>query len=154
MNSVVVRPWDEEDAYALHRLSMHPYYQKKRILQYLYQDTFLHEISTIHFYQQADPTRFLFRAIVYQNKVCGYLQAEKRQHTSCELSYWLGVEYWNQGIMEDALACFCKEIFKKWNVLCIYARVEQMNIPSQHVLQKNKFQKEIIDHIHIYRKYR
>lgn len=154
MNAIVVRPWDEEDALALYQMSMHPYYAKKRILHYLYPDSFLHAIATIHFYQQADPTRFIFRAIVFKKQVCGYLQAEKKNTTRCELSYWLGVDYWNQGIMEEALQDVCEQIFKQMDVMEIYARVQPENIASQHVLLKNGFHMETIEHMLMFRKYK
>lgn len=47
--TVMVRPWDVEDAMELHSLSMHPYYLKKRVWKFLYPDTFLNAVSTIHF---------------------------------------------------------------------------------------------------------
>ena len=42
--TVMVRPWDVEDAMELHSLSMHPYYLKKRVWKFLYPDTFLNAV--------------------------------------------------------------------------------------------------------------
>ena len=77
--TVMVRPWDVEDAMELHSLSMHPYYLKKRVWKFLYPDTFLNAVSTIHFYQHADPQRYLFRAVELDGSVCGFLECEKRR---------------------------------------------------------------------------
>lgn len=123
--TVMVRPWDVEDAMELHSLSMHPYYVKQRVWKYLYPDTFLNAVSTIHFYQSADPQRYLFRAVEKDGKVCGFLECEKKTSSSAELSYWLGVEFWHQGIMQKAVHDLCVEAFDQLQLLSIYALVEK-----------------------------
>lgn len=152
--NITIRPWLDEDALDLYQLSMHPYYWKKKIWNFLYPDSFLHSMATIHFYQNADPSRFLFRAVVYENRVCGYLQCEVRKSGSCELSYWLGVDYWKHGIMKEAVSQFCEEAFQKLDVMMIYARVEEKNLASQHVLLENDFQPQKVEHTIIFRRYR
>ena len=122
--TVMVRPWDVEDAMELHSLSMHPYYLKKRVWKFLYPDTFLNAVSTIHFYQHADPQRYLFRAVELDGSVCGFLECEKKTSSSAELSYWLGVHYWHKGIMQQAVRALCEEAFDTLQVLSIYALVE------------------------------
>ena len=95
----------------LHSLSMHPYYLKKRVWKFLYPDTFLNAVSTIHFYQHADPQRYLFRAVELDGSVCGFLECEKKTSSSAELSDWLGVNYWHRGIMQQAVRALCEEAF-------------------------------------------
>lgn len=151
---VHVRPWDVEDAMPLHQLSMHPFYIRKRVWKYLYPDSLLHAVSTIYFYQNANHKKHMFRAITYGNEVCGYIEGTKRTHASCELSYWLGVPFWNRGIMKRAVSCMCKEIFHKMEVVSIYARVEKSNRASQNVLEYNGFQKEEYENFYVYKKYR
>ena len=55
-----------------------------------------------------------------------------------ELGYWLGEEYWGQGIMtwacKDAL-----EIAKGEGIKKVYASPRQENAPSRKVLEKNGF---------------
>lgn len=151
---VAIRPWDIEDAMVLHTLSMHPFYLRSRVWNYLYPDTFLHAISTIHFYQQADPNRFLFQAILGEENVCGFLQCEVRKEGSCELSYWLGVPYWNLGIMKQAVNLMCRKAFQELPVLCIYARVESKNVASIKVLETNGFQGVKLESRYIFTKYK
>ena len=151
---ITIRPWEEEDALVLHTLSMHPYISGKRIMKYFYPDTFLNAMSTIYFYQNADPNRFLYRAIIVDHKVAGFISTQVRNESSCELSYWLGVQYWNQGIMSKAVSFMVKESFQRLPVLCIYALVDQKNKASQRVLEHNHFEKEIIEHLYVYRFYK
>ena len=132
--TVMVRPWDVEDAMELHSLSMHPYYLKKRVWKFLYPDTFLNAVSTIHFYQHADPQRYLFRAV--------------------ELDYWLGVHYWHKGIMQQAVRALCEEAFDTLQVLSIYALVEKRNTASMHVLEANGFQREEFGKLYMFKKYK
>lgn len=151
---VHVRPWDVEDAMMLHHLSMHPFYIRKRVWKYLYPDSLLHAVSTIYFYQNADQKQYMFRAITCGKEVCGYIEGIKRTHATCELSYWLGVSFWNQGIMKTAVANMCKEIFCKMDIVSIFARVEKTNYASRSVLAYNGFLKEEYDGFYVYKKYR
>lgn len=151
---VAIRGWEEEDALILHTLSMHPMFSRKRLMKYFYPDTFLNAMSTIYFYQNADPKRFLYKAITVDDQVVGSISAQIKNESSCELSYWLGVTYWNQGIMSKAVPLMCKEIFQTLPVICIYALVDQKNIASQKVLEHNHFKKEKIEHLLIYRFYK
>lgn len=151
---IKVRTWQEEDALALYQMSMHPYYLRKRIWRYLYPDTFLHAMSTIQFYQCADPTRFLFRALECDGVVCGFLECEKKSSECGELSYWLDVNYWNQGIMQEGVRQLCIEAFKCLSILCIFARVDKKNEPSSQVLIHNGFQRESLEDYYIFRKYK
>lgn len=151
---VSIRAWEEEDAFALHSLSMHPFFTKERILEYFYPDSFLNSMSMIYFYQSADPKRFLFRAIVKDQCVVGSISAQIKKEGTCELSYWLGVAYWRQGIMKEAIRLMCQEVFSKLSVMCMYAVVDEKNIGSQTVLMRNGFQKEQIEHMLLYRLYK
>lgn len=152
--NVHIREWDVEDAMVLWKLSMHPFYIRNKVWKYMYPDTFLHAVSTIYFYQNADIKKYIFRAITYNDEVCGYIECSKRTSSACELAYWLGVDYWNQGIMREAISDMCNEVLQKMDVLCIYARVSKKNIGSQKVLEYNGFTQTIYDDVYVYKKYR
>lgn len=151
---ISIREWDEDDALILHSLSKHPFLSRKRLFKFFYPDTFLNAMSTIFFYQNADPKRFLYRAILKDGEVVGCISAQIKNESSCELTYWLGVKYWNQGIMSKAVPLICKEIFQRLPVVCIYAVVDQKNIASQKVLEHHHFNKERMEHLFIYRCYK
>ena len=152
--NISIRPWMEEDANALYHMSMHPFYVKKRIWKYLYPDSFPHALATIHFYQQADSSKFLYRAILCDHQVCGYVQCEKTANDKAEISYWLDVQFWHMGIMKEAIHSICVQVFSMFDILQIYARVEKKNMDSQHVLEACGFHKEECQNLLIYRIYR
>ena len=56
-----------------------------------------------------------------------------------DIGYWLGVPYWNQGYMTDAVRLICYLSFKYLEVVRIYATVMVGNIGSRRVLEKNGF---------------
>lgn len=138
----------------LYQLSTHPFYRKKRIWNYVYPDTFLRAVATIHFYQSADDRRYMFRAIEVDGSVCGFLECEKKTSSRGEVSYWLGVDHWNQGIMQEALAQLCREAFVRQQLLSIYALVEKTNVASMRVLEKNGFERSAFANLYHFEKYR
>lgn len=152
--NIQLRPWDMEDAMALHQMSMHPYYLKKRPWKFLCPDTFLNACATIQFYQQADKNRYVYRAITVDDSVCGLLNAVKRSAGAWELSYWLAVNQWHRGIMRQALALLCEEMFQNPNVMVLYACVNEQNIASCMVLRQNGFIEDKEGSIRIFRRYR
>ena len=58
-----------------------------------------------------------------------------------ELGYWLGVPFWNQGIMSDAVKNFIHYLAFYLNTDEIIAKVYSLNIGSIKVLENNGFKK-------------
>ncbi len=152
---VEIREWEMDDVFSLRNLSMHPYFVARRVSNYLYPDTFFNTVHVIKGYQNANKEKYLIRAILYHNVVCGFIQCEKKDEQSCEISYWLGYHYWNRGIMKKAIALICREAFTTLHVMSIFGRVKKENIASCKVLESNRFRLESQDEsIYIYRKFR
>lgn len=152
---IQLKEFEESDAFALHELSMHPFFYKRKLARYLYPDTFLNTIAVIQGYRAADPDIFCIRAIWKDDQLCGYIHAERKTASSCEISYWVGYPYWNQGIATEAVAQMCRCVFHTFMVTVIYARVKEENIASSRVLEKNRFQKtENVSSIIIYKKFK
>lgn len=141
---IEIRQWQIEDVAILHRLHDMISTKQQKLLTYFKPNTFLRMVSLIQFYQQADPNRFLYRAIVYNKQVCGYVQAEKKTTSSAEIGYWLLPEYCEKGIMSEVIEYLCEETFQQLHVMSIYARVEETNIASQNVLLHHKF--KLVEH--------
>jgi RimJ/RimL family protein N-acetyltransferase len=80
-----------------------------------------------------DPTVIL-RTIVYQGQVAGnivsFVQAGQR-----EVGYWIGKEYWGQGIATRALELYLQQVGER----PLYAHVAKHNLGSQRVLEKCGF---------------
>lgn len=150
-----IRDWKIDDALEFHLLSKDPYFASRRLKQYLYPDTFLNTVTILETYRDADKQKFCIQAVTSQERVCGFIQFEKKNDYSGEISYWIGHEYWNQGIASCAVRQMCSRVFRQFPVFMIYARVEEKNIASQKVLLHNGFVcEEYADDIRVYHLYR
>ncbi|HLD33813.1 MAG TPA: GNAT family N-acetyltransferase [Candidatus Nanoarchaeia archaeon] len=63
-------------------------------------------------------------------------------HKNVELAYWLGKQFWNQGIMTEAIKQIVSFAKNKLKMHRIYATAFETNKASQRVLEKNGFVKE------------
>ena len=68
-------------------------------------------------------------------------QSEPKHH-SAEIGYWLGEEYWNKGIMTEAVQALTEYGFSERNLSRIYAHVFSWNTASMRVLEKGGYQRE------------
>lgn len=64
------------------------------------------------------------------------------EHQRAELGYWLGKQYWNQGITSIAVEMMLGYAFQILKVNKVYAYVYGENTASQKVLNKNGFKLE------------
>lgn len=74
------------------------------------------------------------KTILFDGKVAGSIASFKRDGVA-EITYWLGKEYWGQGVATNALSEFLAEFAER----PMQARVAKDNIGSQRVLQKCGF---------------
>lgn len=56
-----------------------------------------------------------------------------------EISYWLGVRFWGQGIMTDAVRAYVGYAFSELGLLRLTAHTFEFNVGSARVLEKNGF---------------
>ena len=70
-------------------------------------------------------------------------------HT-CELGYWLGEPFWNQGIITKAIKMIVPYLFENFPIHKITAEVFSNNTGSQKALEKNGFVLEatLVEHIY------
>lgn len=76
----------------------------------------------------------IFKAIVLDGHVAGSIVSWE-QDGEREVGYWLGKEFWGQGIATRALAEFLKVVTTR----PLIAHVAKHNIGSKRVLEKNGF---------------
>ena len=76
--------------------------------------------------------------------LCGMIEIRdiEQEHSQAELSFWLAVEVWGQGIMSEALKSMLRFGFKDLNLNRLYAYHMVRNPGSGKVLQKNGFVQE------------
>lgn len=66
------------------------------------------------------------------------------ERISAEIGYWLGENYWNRGIMTNAVKEMVDYAFSHFPIKKLYAPVFDFNIASQRVLEKAGFEKEAV----------
>jgi len=55
---------------------------------------------------------------------------------NAEIGYWLGEEYWGQGIATEAVRAMTRHGFEAWGLVRVYAAVFDYNEASKRVLEK------------------
>src|SRR5690606_9786568 len=65
-----------------------------------------------------------------------------KEHRKAELGFWLLPEYWQQGIITEAIPTVCNYAFEKLNLHRIEAFVETENKASKNSLHKFNFKHE------------
>ncbi|MCM1364767.1 MAG: GNAT family N-acetyltransferase [Faecalibacterium sp.] len=84
----------------------------------------------------------IVRAVVVDGKAVGTVSViiqDDIYEKSAEIGYWLGEDYWNRGIMSEAVKMICKEAFSKFDIVRIHAGIFDYNIGSKRVLEKAGF---------------
>lgn len=61
---------------------------------------------------------------------------------TAELGYYIAEEYWNKGIMTEAIKQICEYVFNNSDIIRIYAEPFAYNIASCRALEKAGFQYE------------
>ncbi len=86
--------------------------------------------------------RQLTRAIVIDGKAAGSIGVFVKDDVyekSAELGYWLARDHWGRGVMTEAVRQLCREAFRRFDVLRIYAEPFADNQGSRRVLEKAGF---------------
>ena len=93
----------------------------------------------------ADENETFAFAIMVDDKVVGsigiFRQGNIHSQTA-ELGYYIAEEYWDKGIMTEAVKQICEYVFEKSDIIRIYAEPFAYNAASCRVLEKVGFQYE------------
>lgn len=84
-------------------------------------------------------------AITVDEKVIGSIGVYRQENIhrqTAELGYYIAEEYWDKGIMTEAIKQICQYVFQKSDILRIYAEPFAYNEASCRVLEKAGFQYE------------
>lgn len=92
------------------------------------------EAFTAHWTRIRSDDSITLRAILFEGRVAGYVASFERLGEP-EVSFWLGKEYWGQGIATRALSAFFGHIAAR----PLYARAAKDNLASLRVLEKCGF---------------
>jgi RimJ/RimL family protein N-acetyltransferase len=145
LNKCILRTFSLKDAQSLAQQA-----NNKNVADYL-RDVFPHPytIKDACFYIEnvASDLRSLILAIEVDGKAVGsigILPKTDVYRKSAELGYWLGEQYWGQGIMSEAVKAITEYGFKNYNLHRIYADVFENNPGSKRVLEKAGYRHEAI----------
>ena len=86
-------------------------------------------------------------AILYEGKLVGEIGCEigrEELRVNAEIGYWIGSDYWGQGIGTTALSLFVPYLFETFQVKRVFAQVYDFNQNSVKMLQKAGFEREAI----------
>lgn len=94
---------------------------------------------------ESDPNEIFSFAITVDNRAVGTISAFRGSNIhsrTAELGYYLAEEYWNRGIVTDAVRQITTDLFAGTDLLRIFATPFSDNLGSCRVLEKAGFQLE------------
>ena len=96
----------------------------------------------IAYLNSVDERKEFVRGIFVDNKAIGAVALSRRDNVyeqNAEIGYWIGEEYWNRGIMTEALKLMCRYAFEMMHLNRVEAEVIFENFASRKVLEKCGF---------------
>lgn len=141
-NRLILRPVKREDAEAIYA-----YASDVETTRFVTFDTYKSMDdaynSLDHFFLNRDPkVQFEALAIVLKenNKMIGTVDASKiYRKDNVEVGYVLHKDYWNQGIMSEAMKTYCKWLFEEKGIRRIELTHVPVNTGSKRVAEKVGF---------------
>ncbi|KAJ5650468.1 acetyltransferase [Penicillium longicatenatum] len=138
LDGIIIRSHSEKDAE-----SMAKYANNSKIAMWM-RNTFPHpytiESSQSWISSQTPTSTDYVICRAEDNVVIGSIGLKPRtdvEYRTMEIGYWLGEEFWGQGIVTGVVAAFTKWTFETFDhILRIQAEVFEGNEPSGRVLQK------------------
>lgn len=140
---LILRNIYENDAYSMFETYCHDEMVTKYITWYPHKTVdFTKQRLKEKILPQIDNPHFLVLAITMKNNesyVIGEISMTSLGHNRVEIGYVIGRDYWQQGIVSEAAQAFCEYIFNHFDIETIYACIDNENIASKRVLEKNGF---------------
>lgn len=141
---LLLRPLEEGDA-----CDMYEYYKDVRVMQFLSGvvhkniDETLYMVNTweLPYKQRGVPQTWVIEHVQHE-KVIGNLNFHTVEDDIGEIGYMLHYDYWNQGIMQEAIQELVNIGFTHVGLRRIEAKCAIDNVASLHLLAKCRFKKE------------
>lgn len=137
-----LRPWRESDAASLARFADNPHIASTLRDVFPCPYTVEDAQAYIRACLEGDDGGQLCFAIEIEGQAAGsvglFIGGDVYRR-SAELGYWLAEPYWGQGIMTRAVGQICRDGFKRFDIVRIYAEPFADNTGSRRVLEHNGF---------------
>jgi RimJ/RimL family protein N-acetyltransferase len=144
-NHIVLRPWAKPDAAQLAYIANNRKVWLNVRDRFPFPYTVGDAIEWIVFTSNQKPVQNM--AIVYKNKIAGSIGVMVKDDVyrkSIEIGYFLGEEFWGEGVATAAVNMLLQYIQQQFDVVRIYAEVFEHNKASMRVLEKNGFHREVV----------
>jgi ribosomal-protein-alanine N-acetyltransferase len=92
--------------------------------------------------QDQDPTNLAIEVHGEAVGGIGYVPGSDIERYSAEIGYWLGEAYWGRGIVTEALSLVTDDVFRRRNLLRLFALPFADNLASTRVLEKAGYIRE------------
>lgn len=144
--NVILRNLRVEDAESLVK-----YANNKKIFDNM-RDAFPHPytlknaVEYIKICNEASDTKLIY-GIDYNNEIVGCIGGfvdEDIYIKTCELGYWIGEPHWGKGIVSESIKLMTEQLWKRFDIVRIYAEPFEGNYGSRKVLEKAGFELESI----------
>lgn len=141
----LLREWRLEDAVSLARniSNINIWNNVRDGLPYPYTERnaeeYLHVVSEKPYVQDL--------AIVIDHEAVGgigFIPLCDVERYSAEIGYWLGEDYWNRGIMSEAIRQVVEYVFRETDIIRLFASVYEYNPASMRVLEKAGFTRQAV----------
>lgn len=136
----LLRPWRSGDEISLER------HANNRKVWINVRDHFPHPYTrgdAIRWVQHASMnlTETVFAIVVDGAAVgsIGLVAKDDVYRKSMEIGYWLAEEYWNRGIVTEAVGAVSEYAFQQFGIVRLFADIFEWNTASTRVLEKNGF---------------
>lgn len=139
-SSIIVRPWQREDAQQLAAITNNRNIWNNLRDQLPFPYTVMDAMQWITLCQQQDPV--VNFAVVYNGKIAGSIGCVPKNDVyrkSIEIGYFIGESFWGKGIATTAVQQLVQYVLQRFDVVRIFAEVFEHNLASMRVLQKNGF---------------
>jgi ribosomal-protein-alanine N-acetyltransferase len=148
--TVILRDFSEEDSEAIHLLL-----NDAEVARYLSSKIpFPDTIEDATWWVATGSKEGITKAIEFQGNfvgVVGVAPGAFEYERSAEVGYWLGKEYWGQGIAASALTQITDLVFSSTNIVRLFATVCTPNTASARVLEKCAYYRESVQKNAIYK---
>lgn len=142
---LLLRPWKKDDGYAAYENFLSD--KKAHKLVSWNELTNLSEAEEKIFKWTNEKEKMNFAIIINDtNEIIGniFMVSYDEENKNCELGYFIGSKYWNNGYATEALKAVIVFIFEQTNYNKIYCIHIQSNVQSQKVIKKAGLIKEKI----------
>jgi ribosomal-protein-alanine N-acetyltransferase len=138
-----VRPWRLADVDALVRHANNVAVAKQLRDRFPHPYTRANAMAFLKFAtQDTDPSNLAIEVHGEAVGGIGFVTGSDVERFSAEIGYWLGEAHWGRGIATEALMLLTDDVFRRRNMLRVFALPFADNIASTRVLEKAGYVRE------------